>query len=171
MIPGHLTQFNICPRNCNENFLTLLTHVILREMFKGSNSKVENSNSPDKLNRLVEGTSVRGDIKTDSNFRLDGELVGTLNVLGKLVLGPNGRIEGEIICGNADVEGVIIGNIKVDGVLLLKSTAKIKGNISALKLGIENGADFNGNCYMGSNAQDFSQPAIDVKETDSELVY
>jgi len=140
-------------------------------MFKGSNSKVENSNSPDKLNRLVEGTSVKGDIKTDSNFRLDGELIGTLNVLGKLVLGPNGRIEGEIICGNADVEGEIVGNIKVDGVLILKSTAKIKGNIYAVKLGIENGADFNGNCYMGSATPDFSQPINVIKESESELVY
>jgi len=140
-------------------------------MFKGNNSKVENSNSPDKLNRLVEGTSVKGDIKTDSNFRLDGELIGTLNVLGKLVVGPNGRIEGEIICGNADVEGVIVGNIKVDGVLLLKSTAKIKGNIAAIKLGVENGADFNGNCFMGSIKPDFSQPVIALKETESELVY
>ena len=139
-------------------------------MFKGNN-KTESAASPDKLNRLVEGTHVKGEIKTDSNFRLDGELVGTLNTLGKLVIGPTGRIEGEITCGNADIEGEIIGNIKVDGILLLKSTAKVKGNISALKVAIENGAQFNGNCYMGANPPDFAQPVVPVSATESELVY
>jgi cytoskeletal protein CcmA (bactofilin family) len=139
-------------------------------MFKG-NSKAELSNSPDKLNRLVEGTQVKGEIKTDSNFRLDGELVGTLNTLGKLVVGPTGRIEGEINCVNADIEGEIIGNIKVDGVLVLKATAKVKGNIYALKIAIENGAAFNGNCYMGANPPDFSQPVVAVTQNESELVY
>jgi len=140
-------------------------------MFKSNSSKTENVNSPDKLNRLVEGTSVKGEIKTDSNFRLDGELIGILNTLGKLVIGPNGRIEGEISCGNADIEGEIVGNIKVDGVLLLKSTAKVKGNIYALKLGIENGAEFNGNCYMGSNLPEVNQQNGSIIEVESELVY
>jgi cytoskeletal protein CcmA (bactofilin family) len=103
-------------------------------MFKGTSSKTEAVNSPDKLNRLVEGTSVKGDIKTDSNFRLDGELIGTLNTLGKLVVGPTGKIEGEIVCGNADIEGEVTGNIKVDGILLLKSTAKFRGKHHCSKI-------------------------------------
>lgn len=138
-------------------------------MFKGSSNKTEAVNSPDKLNRLVEGTSVKGDVKTDSNFRLDGELNGTLNTLGKLVVGPTGRIEGEIICGNADIEGEVVGNIKVEGILLLKSTAKVRGNIIAGKLAIENGADFNGNCNMGSAEQKLEQ--LDAPVTESAMVY
>lgn len=138
-------------------------------MFKGSSSKTETVNSPDRLNRLVEGTSVKGDIKTDSNFRLDGELVGTLNTLGKLVVGPAGRIEGEIVCGNADIEGEVIGNIKVDGLLLLKATARFRGNIIAQKIGIENGAEFNGNCHMGAGQPKFETAPIPVAE--NELVY
>lgn len=139
-------------------------------MFKGSSSKTEAVNSPDKLNRLVEGTSVRGDIKADSNFRLDGELTGTLNTLGKLVVGVSGKIEGEIICGNADIEGEIRGNIRVDGLLLLKSTAKFYGNIIAQKLAIENGAEFVGNCSMGSESP-VQIPEQTQVLVENELVY
>jgi len=139
-------------------------------MFKGNNTKAEPVNSPDKLNRLVEGTAVKGDIKTDSNFRLDGELNGTLNSLGKLVIGPSGKIEGDIICANADIEGEVIGNIKVDGLLLLKSTAKITGNITTVKLAIENGADFNGNCNMGTSPK-VAERAVNLEKNESELVY
>ena len=138
-------------------------------MFKGSNNKTETVNSPDKLNRLVEGTVVKGEIKTDSNFRLDGELIGTLNTLGKLVVGPTGRIEGEIVCGNADIEGEVVGNIRVDGILVLKSTARFKGNITANKIGIENGAEFNGNCQMGTDSPKLETPPLQVGE--SQLVY
>lgn len=137
-------------------------------MFKGS-SKTEAVSSPDKLNRLVEGTSVKGDIKTDSNFRLDGSLTGTLNTLGKLVIGPTGKIEGEITCANADIEGEVKGNIKVDGLLVLKSTAKFEGNIYAQKIAIENGAEFNGNCIMGNIEQIIPNQPKTV--TENELVY
>ena len=75
-------------------------------MFKGGNGKTDVINSPDKLNRLVEGTFIKGDIKADSNFRLDGILIGSLDTLGKLVVGPTGKIEGDIKCSNADIEGV-----------------------------------------------------------------
>ena len=146
-------------------------HVKLTKMFKGSGNKSEVVNSPDKLNRLVEGTQLKGEIRTDSNFRLDGELIGNMNTLGKLVIGPSGKIEGDVICGNADIEGEIVGNIKVDGILILKSTAKITGNIAAKKLGIEEGAAFTGNCNMGASAPEIVVPPVNVNENESQLVY
>jgi cytoskeletal protein CcmA (bactofilin family) len=140
---------------------------------KGKNKMTGPTNTPDQLNRVVEGTSIKGDVKTDSNFRLDGMLNGTLNASGKLVIGVTGKVEGEIICGNADVEGEINGDIKVDGILVLKSTARINGNIVAGKIAVENGAEFNGNCTMGATPIENSKPVVkeNGKESKSELVY
>lgn len=115
-------------------------------MFKGGNGKAESTNSPDKLNRIVEGTNIKGEIRADSNFRIDGELVGSLDTLGKLVVGPNGRIEGDIKCNNADIEGEILGTIVVDGLLTIKASAKIQGNITTNQIAIEQGATFSGVC-------------------------
>ena len=143
-------------------------------MFKGGNGKAPNpTNSPDKLNRIVEGTSLKGEIKSDSNIRLDGFLDGTLDTTGKLVVGTTGRVEGEIRCSNADIEGEIVGDITVDGLLLIKSTAKITGKIVAGKIGIENGAEFNGTCNMSGQAIDtpVSEELVDEKATENELVY
>lgn len=144
-------------------------------MFKGGNGKVDTTNSPERLNRIVEGTKINGDIKSESNFRLDGTLEGTIDTLGKLVIGPSGKIEGEIICNNADVEGEIIGNIKVEGVLTLKSTAKITGNIITGKLMVELGAEFNGNCTLGNEQPTKTLPKgksqSNNKEESPELVY
>ncbi len=141
-------------------------------MFKGGNGKVDVSNSPDKLNRLVEGTFIKGDIKADSNFRIDGKLVGSLDTLGKLVIGPNGRVEGDVKCSNADIEGEMVGNIIVDGLLNIKSTAKIQGNITTNQIGMEIGCEFSGVCnYIEKNEAPLIAETAKIGEPDSEVVY
>lgn len=126
-------------------------------MFKGNtnnSNKMANVNAPDRLNRIVEGTIIEGEIKADSNLRIDGFVKGVVHTKGRLVIGTNGKIEGDIICQNADIEGEIIGTIKVEELLSLKSTARLNGKITTHKLAIESGAEFTGTCDMGGN---FSQ--------------
>ncbi|HZX62631.1 MAG TPA: polymer-forming cytoskeletal protein, partial [Bacteroidales bacterium] len=53
------------------------------------------------INLLSSGTVVKGEIKLNGDFRLDGSFIGTINCKGKVVVGPTGSIEGEIICQNA----------------------------------------------------------------------
>jgi cytoskeletal protein CcmA (bactofilin family) len=148
-------------------------------MFKGGNGKTAGpANSADKLNRIVEGTNIKGDVKTDSNFRMDGSLEGTLKAAGKLVIGVTGKITGEINCANADIEGEIHGDINVDGLLMLKSTAKIIGNIVAGKIAVETGAKFEGNCSMSKASVQVTNKAVKdggskpkSKTQDEQLVY
>jgi len=124
-------------------------------MFKSNQnqtmSKNPEINSPEKLNRIVDGTSIEGDIKSDSNIRIDGRLKGTINTKGKLVIGSTGSIEGEIVCEHADIEGHFTGKIQVTGLLTLKATSKLTGDIQTGKLAIEPGAVFSGSCTMGGS--------------------
>tara|TARA_B110000003_G_C16534631_1_gene490283 strand:+ start:636 stop:1076 length:441 start_codon:yes stop_codon:yes gene_type:complete len=127
-------------------------------VFKSDKSSMGNfgNQSPDKLNRIVEGTNVEGDIKSESNIRIDGYVKGTVTTKGRLVLGSTGKIDGEIICKNADIEGKLNGVIQVNELLSLKSTAILHGEISTNKLSIEPGAIFSGNCKMGAVLKDLS---------------
>jgi cytoskeletal protein CcmA (bactofilin family) len=132
-----------------------------------------NNQSPERLNRIVEGTHIEGDIKSDSNIRIDGYLKGTITVKGRLVLGPTGKIDGNINCKNADLEGKLNGKIEVDELLSLKSTAKLQGEISTNKLSIEPGAIFSGNCKMGAVLKDLTKSEdnlVDNKETIEEKI-
>ena len=117
-------------------------------------SKTTEINSPDRLNRIVEGTSIEGDIRSDSNIRIDGRLKGTIHTKGRLVIGATGSIEGEITCENADIEGIFVGKISVNQLLSLKATAKLTGDIITSKLAIEPGAIFSGACSMGGMIKD-----------------
>jgi len=104
-----------------------------------------------KTNRIVEGTSIVGDIVSKADFRLDGELIGNFTSQGKLVIGHAGSVKGEIVCNNADIEGEFHGKIKVIETLNIKTAAKIHGEVIVGQLSIEPGADFTATCTMLSN--------------------
>ena len=112
-------------------------------------AKSVDNNLSGKLNQIVEGTEITGNIVSDSNFRIDGKINGSVNIAGKLVLGVKGSIDGEVICENAEIEGSFNGELKVKSFLSLKSTAKITGDMFTNKLAVEPGAEFTGNCTMG----------------------
>ena len=138
-------------------------------MFKSEKSNLSstvktNINSPELLNRIVEGTTIEGQINSKSNIRVDGFLKGTIITQGRLVLGPQGKIEGEIQCNNADIEGTLNGTIQVKELLTLKSSAKLQGDISTNKLAIEPGAVFSGTCSMGGILKDLNQPNKETKQ-------
>lgn len=118
-------------------------------MFKSKNkTEVSMSSGPNELNRIVENTTVKGEINCASNIRVDGRVEGTLITTGKLVIGVNGEVEGDVICDSADVEGKVLGKINVKSRLLLKATADIKGDIVFDKLVVEDGAKFRGQVSM-----------------------
>jgi len=104
-----------------------------------------------KTNRIVEGTTINGNILSNSDFRLDGELIGNFNCKGKIVIGPAGSVKGDIICKNADIEGRFEGKIQVSEILNVKSKASIHGEVICGKLSVEPGADFSASCLMRPN--------------------
>ncbi len=106
--------------------------------------------SPDRLNVIVEGSRVLGDMITESNLRIDGEVKGNVTSAAKVVIGKNGIIVGNLKCGDADIEGTVKGIIATESLTILRSTAVIEGEISTAKLHIEEGAQFSGNCKMSN---------------------
>ena len=101
-----------------------------------------------KTNRIVEGTVITGDIVSQADFRLDGELVGNFTSKGKLVIGQKGKVTGDVHCQNADIEGKFLGKITVNDLLNIKTKAVINGEVICGKLSVEPGADFSATCAM-----------------------
>ena len=101
-----------------------------------------------KTNRIVEGTVITGDIISHADFRLDGILQGNFQSNGKIVIGPAGKVSGDIICRNADIEGSFEGRITVAEILNVKSRAHIHGEVTCGKLAVEPGAEFSASCVM-----------------------
>ena len=106
-----------------------------------------------KTNRIVEGTIIKGDIISQADFRLDGNLIGNFQSGGKIVIGPAGSVTGDIICKNGDIEGKLDGKIQVTEVLNVKAKASIHGEVTVGKLSVEPGADFSASCIMKTSTK------------------
>lgn len=99
-------------------------------------------------NRIEKGTKITGEIQSESDFRIDGILEGSISTSGKVVIGKEGKINGKVICKNADFEGVFTGNLEVKETLTLKSSSKTEGDVIISKLIVDAGALFNAKCSM-----------------------
>ncbi len=110
---------------------------------------ITNEVYPNSINMIGKATNIVGDIVSESDIRIDGNIKGTIQTKGKIVVGQSGIVVGNIICQNAEIEGTIEGKITVSDLLSLKSTANIQGEIFTGKLAIEPNAIFTGTCKMG----------------------
>ena len=126
---------------------------------------MKNSDISGQYSRLENTTSVKGDIISEGDFRIDGVLEGSIKTKGKVVIGKEGFVNGSINCLSADVEGKIQGKIYVSEVLNLRSTSDINGEAVIGKLIVESGAKFNATCSMKSDKNREEVKVLQVNQT------
>ena len=126
----------------------------------GSKTKTDQStksttmtNVSNSINSLVQGTRVEGKVSADNDIRIDGEIIGNLTCKAKVIIGPTGKIEGDVSCQNALIEGVFEGSLRVEETLNVRETSRISGDISTNKLIVQSGAIFNVECTMGKKKE------------------
>ncbi|MBW8325631.1 MAG: polymer-forming cytoskeletal protein [Prolixibacteraceae bacterium] len=117
-------------------------------------AKETNEINPQVINLISKGTRITGDILSDGDLRIDGELTGNLETKGRLVIGASGRTEGEIRCRSCEIAGTHKGSLFVAELLSLKASSNVAGDMVTGKLSIEPGAYFAGTCTMGSESAD-----------------
>ena len=115
------------------------------------------------INSLGSGTRLEGTMNSDSDIRIDGELIGTLTCKGKVIIGPKGFVDGNIECATALVEGHFKGVLKTTELLNVAESAVIDGEVSTGRLAVHPGAKFNVHCATGS-------VSTSPKKTNSEKV-
>jgi cytoskeletal protein CcmA (bactofilin family) len=99
-------------------------------------------------NALAVGTYVKGNIKAEEDFRIDGKLEGNIECTGKVIVGQQAEVLGNIQCENTELFGKIDGNLTVNDTVRLKSTVRFTGEVVTKYIEIEPGALFNGSCKM-----------------------
>jgi len=101
---------------------------------------------------------IKGDMESEGDIRIDGKLIGNINCKAKIIIGQQGRVEGNLKGNQADILGTINGDIKMAGQLNLLGKSIVNGNIHVGKLQMESTVVFNGKCVMGANIVELAQP-------------
>ena len=103
-------------------------------------------------NLIGNGTTIKGDIESNGDIRIDGHLIGSLKSNGKVTIGQTGVMEGDLNCKQAEISGAVKGNITTEELTALKSTSKVEVDLTTKQLLIEVGAQFTGKCVMGQQS-------------------
>ena len=110
---------------------------------KLSISDAGNSNS-----LIGKGTKIKGFITGDGDIRIDGILIGDIEISGKLIVGESAIINGLIKADQAEIYGRTVGKIHVNGILSIKGSGIVEGEIFVGDLQVEQMAIFNAVCHM-----------------------
>lgn len=118
---------------------------------KTGTTEKTSSGSGSAATLVSSGTTLNGDITSDSDLRIDGTVKGNIQCTAKVVVGANGVVEGDITGVQADIVGKVTGTIRAKELIQLRGDCVVAGNLFAGKLQIEPTATFNGECRMGNN--------------------
>ncbi|MBV9768991.1 MAG: polymer-forming cytoskeletal protein [Bryobacterales bacterium] len=85
-----------------------------------------------------------GEVTSDEELYVEGDLDGKLNLTKRLTVGPNSKVNANIKAQEIIVFGTINGNVESDSRVLLRTGASIVGDIKTAGIVIEDGAYFKG---------------------------
>jgi cytoskeletal protein CcmA (bactofilin family) len=102
---------------------------------------------------LSSGVSITGSLKFDSEFELDCELEGTIDSTGRLNIGKNAQIRGEVRVGSVAVHGTVDGNVTATERCELRAGCTLRGDIEAPRLVVDDDATFIGSAKITSRGK------------------
>lgn len=106
-----------------------------------------------KLETIVgDGTRIEGKVSVKGTIRVDGIVEGDVQA-DWVVVGETGMIRGNTRTRGMVVGGSVEGNIDATETVELREKATLVGEIHAPKLGISEGAVFDGRARMKSDAE------------------
>jgi cytoskeletal protein CcmA (bactofilin family) len=92
-----------------------------------------------------------GEVTSDEELYLDGDLDGKLNLRNRLTVGPNSKVNANIKAQEIIVFGTIKGNVESESRVSLRTGASIVGDIKTAGIVIEDGAYFKGGIDISRN--------------------
>lgn len=102
---------------------------------------------------LDRGVKLEGLLELAGTFRIDGEVKGTVRCKERLIVGENGRVEGEVVSAVVSVAGKVHGKVNGLSRVEILPTGMVEGEIYTPCLVIEAGGVIEGRCHMRAEAK------------------
>jgi len=119
-------------------------------IFKGEamtllDRKDPSSERPDGVSHLSPTNVVQGEISGREDLVVRGQVHGKITLPeNELLVDESGRVEAEVRVKNIRIRGEFIGNITASGKVIIEKTGRMRGDLSAAVISIEDGAQFKG---------------------------
>jgi cytoskeletal protein CcmA (bactofilin family) len=87
---------------------------------------------------------IKGDIRTEEELQVDGEVEGSLESKSVLSVGKTGKVRANIKAQEVAIFGSVRGNVEVSGKIAIRDQGSLVGDIKAAGISIDDGAYFKG---------------------------
>ena len=104
---------------------------------------------------LGPGAFVSGDLKLEGFTRVDGDIYGNIETTGKLIIGENARIRGNVTAKSVVVIGIVEGDILAPEGIHLFSSAAVLGDVISRKIKADEKVVIEGFCVSIENGETF----------------
>jgi cytoskeletal protein CcmA (bactofilin family) len=94
----------------------------------------------------------RGELTAEEDVILQGRVEGSIRHARNLIIGTDGSVLGDVYASHLTVEGLVEGDLHCTEAVIVRATAQVRGNIFAPRVGIMEGALFNGRVEMDPGA-------------------
>jgi len=94
----------------------------------------------------------RGELTAEEDVILQGRVEGSIRHARSLIIGTEGSVLGDVYANHLTVEGLVEGDLHCTEAVIVRATAQVRGNIFAPRVGIMEGATFNGRVEMDPHA-------------------
>ena len=115
----------------------------------GSKTK---SDSREGMTLVAEEAYFHGTLTAKGSLRIEGTFEGDISDAVDVVIGPKGRLLGDVAAESLTVAGEVVGNVVAARSVELFATARVSGDVRTPKLKIDEGAFFDGVCAMGEGS-------------------
>jgi cytoskeletal protein CcmA (bactofilin family) len=115
-----------------------------------ASSAAPSQDASKKVSVLGKTLVFKGELSADEDIILQGRVEGSIHHTQSVTVGIDGVVIGNTHARAIVVEGTVEGDLKGVVSVLIASTATVRGNISAPRVGIMEGANFNGSVDMSS---------------------
>jgi len=85
-----------------------------------------------------------GEVSSDEDLQLEGDLEGKLTLKNRLIIGPSSKVKANIKAKEVVVAGTVHGNVEAETRITLRTGANLVGDIKTAGIVIEDGAYFKG---------------------------
>lgn len=97
---------------------------------------------------LDAGSRLEGRLHFEDTFRVDGQISGTIESEGDLIVGAGGEVDGEILVGRLFVSGVVRGVVRTKRLVEITAKGRVFADLHTPALVVEDGGYLEGHCSM-----------------------
>ncbi len=94
----------------------------------------------------------KGELTFERTARINGKFDGKITGKGELQVSQNAQCKADVDAAGVQVDGLVEGNLNAKDTVKLNGSGVVRGDITAAKMVMSEGASFHGMCAVGPDS-------------------